>query len=93
MHVVKKKDEEKRKDEEHQKLFSRMVASAQRGADLMHKITRPTAWKRGMQVLEELEDSVQPDQTVLQSVDRRVQHGARDIVEKVRVVAEEKGGK
>ena len=33
------------------------------------------------------EDLVQPiDQTVLQSVDRKVQHNAREIVEKVRVV-------
>ena len=52
LHEMKKKDEEKRRLEEHQKLVSRMIASADGGAGLLHKITKPTAWRRGVQVLE-----------------------------------------
>ena len=43
---VKKKDEEKRMEVEHQKIVSRMIDSAQGGAGLLHKITEPTA-RRG----------------------------------------------
>ena len=35
---MKKKDEEKRKEEEHQKLVSRTIASAEGGADMTRKI-------------------------------------------------------
>ena len=52
LHEMKKKDEEKRRLEEHQKLVSRMIASADGGAGLLHKITKPTAWRRGVQVLD-----------------------------------------
>ena len=45
-----KKDEEM-KEEEHQKLVSRMIARAEGG--LLHKVTKPTAWIGGGQVLEE----------------------------------------
>ena len=41
---VKKKDEEKRMEVEHQKTV-RMIASSQRGADSLHNITEPTAWR------------------------------------------------
>ena len=56
---VKKQDDDRRK-EDHQKPVSRMVASAEGGAGLVHKITRPTAWRRGGQVLEEVERDVRP---------------------------------
>ena len=42
---VKKKDEDKRMEVEHQKIVSRMIDSAQGGACLLHKITEPTAWR------------------------------------------------
>ena len=48
LHEMKKKDEEKRKEEEHQQL----VVSAE-GSGLLRKITQPTAWRGGVQVLEE----------------------------------------
>ena len=59
LHEVKKKDEEKRKDEEHQQLVSRMIVSAE-GSDLLHKITQSTAWRGGVQDLEEEEKDVRP---------------------------------
>ena len=42
---VKKKDEEKRMEVEHQKTVSRMIDGSQGGAGLLHKITEPTAWR------------------------------------------------
>ena len=38
--------EDRRKEEEHQKLVSRMVASPDGGAGSFHKITKPTAQER-----------------------------------------------
>ena len=46
------KDEEKRKEEEHHKLVNCMITSAEWRAGLLHKITEPTAWRGGVQVLE-----------------------------------------
>ena len=43
---MKKWDEEKRKEEEHHKLVSRMILSAEVGAGLLHKITKPTRLQR-----------------------------------------------
>ena len=42
---MKNRYEEKRKEEEHHKLVGRMIASAEGGAGLLHKITKPTAWR------------------------------------------------
>ena len=39
LHEMQKKDEEKGKEEEHQKLASRMIASAEGGTGLLRKIT------------------------------------------------------
>ena len=47
LYEVKKKDEEKKMETEHQKLVNRMVASADGGAGLLHTVTKPTAWKGG----------------------------------------------
>ena len=56
-----KKDEEERKEGEHHRLVSRMIVSAEGGAGLLHKITKPTAWRGGgIQVLEEEERDVRP---------------------------------
>ena len=52
---MKDKDEEMEKEEEeHQKLVSRMIASAE-GAGRLHKSTKPTVWRGGVQMLEGLE--------------------------------------
>ena len=42
------------------KLVSRMIASAEGGACLLHSITKPTAWRGGVQVLEEVERDAKP---------------------------------
>ena len=47
---------QKRKKEEHPKLVSFIVVGAEREAGLLHKITKPTAWRGGVQVLEEEEE-------------------------------------
>ena len=60
MKKKKKNDEEKRKGEEHQKLVSRMIACAQGGTFQLHKITKPTAWRGGVQILNEEQEIVKP---------------------------------
>ena len=57
---MKKKDGEKRKEEEHQKLVSRVIARAGGGAGLLHKFSNPTAWRGGVQLLEEVERDAKP---------------------------------
>ena len=52
---MKKKDEERRRELEHQTCVSHMIKSADGGSGLLHKITKPTAW-RGVQILKEGED-------------------------------------
>ena len=54
----KKNDDEKR-EESHWLLASRMIASAEGGAIILHNNHEPTAW-RGLQVLEELEEDAKP---------------------------------
>ena len=39
----------------HQKLVSRMTASADGGTGLLHKITKPRAWREGVQIVKEEE--------------------------------------
>ena len=46
LHEMQKKVEEKEKKKEHQKLASRMIASAEGGTGLLRKITEPTAERR-----------------------------------------------
>ena len=57
---MKKKGEEKKIQEEHQKLVSRMIASAEGTTGLLHKITKPTAWRGGVQILEEEQEDTKP---------------------------------
>ena len=93
---MKKKDEEKRMEADHQKLVSRMIASddggarlaaqdhetdslerrsaeseggrrrcqgvrsAEGGTGLLHEITKPTAWRGGVQILKEEEQDARP---------------------------------
>ena len=47
-------------EEEHQKLSSRLISSAEGGAGFLHKIPKPTAWRDGLQVLKELEEGAKP---------------------------------
>ena len=56
---MKKKDEERRMDVEHQKLASRMIRSAEARTGL-HKITKATAWRGGVQIPHEEEEDVEP---------------------------------
>ena len=42
---MKKKDEEKRLEVEHQKMVSNMIKSANGGTGLLPKFTEPTAWR------------------------------------------------
>ena len=45
--------EEKWKEEQHQKLVSCMIPAAEGGAGLLHEITKPTAWRGVVPVLQE----------------------------------------
>ena len=57
---MKKKDEEKRMELEHQKLVSSMIKSAEGGTGLLHNITKPTAGRGGVQILKEEEEDAKP---------------------------------
>ena len=66
-------------EEEHQNLVSRMIAGAEGAAGLLHKITKPTSWRGGVQVQEE-EDRCQAFGQVCGGEERAgealaVQHG------------------
>ena len=50
---MKKKDEEKRMEAHHQMLLSRIIASADGEAGLLHEITKPSAGRGGMQIQKE----------------------------------------
>ena len=52
-----KKEHEKRKMEAlHQQRVSHMIKSAEGSAGLLHKITKPTAWRGGAQILKKEEE-------------------------------------
>ena len=53
VYEMKEKDEEKRMEVEHQKLVSRMIRIAEGRTGLLHKITNPTPWRGGVQILNE----------------------------------------
>ena len=56
--VREKEKEEKEKIEElHQQEVTQMSKSAERSAGLLHKITEPTAWRGGPQILKKAEDA------------------------------------
>ena len=46
----------RRKKEEHQKLVSRLIASAAGEADFLHRIAKPAASNGGLRVLEEFQE-------------------------------------
>ena len=51
-HIEKEKMEEK-----HQRKVEKMIKSAEGSAGLLHKITKPTMWRGGVQILKEEEDA------------------------------------
>ena len=58
--------EEKRKDEarsrvkELRKQVTRAISGAKGGAGVLHRMTKPTAWRGGLQVMEHLEEDAKP---------------------------------
>ena len=57
---MKKKDEVEKMEEEHQKQVSQMIKSAGGSAGLLREITKPTAWRGGVQILMKEEENAQP---------------------------------
>ena len=55
---TKKEDEKRRMEELRQLRVSQMIKSADGSAALLHKITKPTAWRRGAQILKKEEEDV-----------------------------------
>ena len=60
LHEKKKKDEKKRRAEEYQKVGDPMRSRVQGRPGFLHKITKPAAWRRGLQVPKELEEDAEP---------------------------------
>ena len=55
-----KKDEERRMEVRQQKLVSRLGRSAEGGTGLLHKITKPTARRGGVQILKKEKEDAKP---------------------------------
>ena len=53
---AKKEDEKKEIEEMHQQKVTQMIKSAEGSAGLLHKITSPTAWREGAQILKKEEE-------------------------------------
>ena len=53
--ALKKEDEEKKVEVEHQQVVSRKIRSVEGGTSLLHTITEPTAERGGVQILKEEE--------------------------------------
>ena len=53
---MKKKDEKEKMDEMRQRKVEKMIKSAEGCAGLLHKITKPTMWRGGMQILKKEEE-------------------------------------
>ena len=52
---MKRKDEKENMEEMHQRKVEKMIKSAEGSAGLLHKITKPTMWRGGVQILKEEE--------------------------------------
>ena len=48
---MKKKDEKEKMEEIHQHKVAQMIKSAEGSAGLLHKTSKPTAWREGTQIL------------------------------------------
>ena len=57
---MKKKDELKNMEGMHQRKVEQMIKSAEGSAGLLHRITKPTPWRRSAQILEKEEEVVRP---------------------------------
>ena len=53
---MKRKDEKEKMEEMHQHKVAQMIKMAEGSGGLLHKITRPTASRRGAQILEKEEE-------------------------------------
>ena len=51
------KNEKEKMEEMHQRKVEKMIESAEGSAGLLHKITKPTPWRRGVQILKKEEDA------------------------------------
>ena len=56
LEYIKKEDEKEKMEEMHQRKVEKMIKSAERSAGLLHKITKPTMWRGGLQILKEEEE-------------------------------------
>ena len=57
---MRRKDEAKKMEEEQQEKVSQMIKSADGSAGLLHKITKSTAWRGGVQILKKEEEDARP---------------------------------
>ena len=64
---MKKRDEKGKMEEMHQHKVAHMIKSAERRAGLLHKITKPTPWRGGAQILKKEESTLASAQSVSQS--------------------------
>ena len=55
---MQKKDEKEKLEEMHQKKVEQMIKSAEGSAGRLHKITNPTPWRCGAQILKKEEEDV-----------------------------------
>ena len=53
---TKKKDEKEKMDEMPQHKVAQVIPSAEGSAELLHRITKPTSWREGAQILEKEEE-------------------------------------
>ena len=56
LETLKKEDEKRKMEELHQQRVNQMIKSAEGRAGLLHKFTKPTAWRGGAQILKKEED-------------------------------------
>ena len=50
-------EEDEKMEETHRRKVEKMIKSAEGSAGLLHKITKPTMWRRGVQILKKEEDA------------------------------------
>ena len=54
---MEKKDEKEKMEEMHQRKVEKMIKSAEGSVGFLHKITKPTMWRGGVQTLKKEEDA------------------------------------
>ena len=58
LEYMKRNDEKEKMEEMHQRKVEKMIESAEGSGGLLHKITKPTMWREGVQILKEEEEDV-----------------------------------